>query len=109
MFASTGPKEDLILTPSFCSYNLLLKVNAVFVQVSNISFFKVLFLRFVEISLSSYIRFNMILIVLLIGTFVKSDSTSKEINLRFYSKRSFGMLFILVAAATRFQQILLKY
>ena len=44
MFASTGPKEDPILTPSFCSYNLLLKVNAVFVQVSNISFFKVLFL-----------------------------------------------------------------
>ena len=45
MFASTGPKEDPILTPSFCSYNLLLKVNAVFVQVSNISFFKVLFLK----------------------------------------------------------------
>ena len=50
MFASTGPKEDPILTPSFCSYNLLLKVNAVFVQVSNISFFKILFLRFAEIS-----------------------------------------------------------
>ena len=99
MFASTGPKEDPILTPSFCSYNLLLKVSAVFVQVSNISSFKVVFLRFVEISLSSYIRFNMILIVLLIGTFVKSDSTSKEINLWFDSKRSFGMLFILVAAS----------
>ena len=40
----------------------------------------------------------MILIVLLIGTFVKSDSMSKEINLWFDSKRSFGMLFILVAA-----------
>ena len=77
MFASTGPKEDPILTPSFCSYNLLLKVNAAFVQVSNISCFKVLFLRFVEINLSLYIRFNMILIVLLIGTFVKSDSISK--------------------------------
>ena len=35
MFASTGPKEDPILTPSFCSYNLLLKVNEVFVQVTN--------------------------------------------------------------------------
>ena len=41
----------------------------------------------------------MILIVLLIGTFVKSDSTSKEIHLWFDSKRSFGMLFILVAAS----------
>ena len=40
----------------------------------------------------------MTLIVLLIGTFVKSDSTSNEINLWFESKRSFGMLFILVAA-----------
>ena len=58
MFASTGPKEDPILTPSFCSYNLLLKVNTVFVQVSNIRFFKVLLLRFVEINLSPYIRFK---------------------------------------------------
>ena len=35
MLASTGPSDAPILIPSNCSYNLLLKDNAVFLQVSS--------------------------------------------------------------------------
>ena len=39
MLANTGPSDPPILTPSICSYNLLLKDNAVFWQVSRINLF----------------------------------------------------------------------
>ena len=41
MLANTGPSDPSILIPSICSYNLLLKNNAVFWQVSRINFFNV--------------------------------------------------------------------
>ena len=77
--ANTGPKEEPILTPSFCWYSLLLKENAVLVQVSNISFFKVRFLRLVETNLSVYILFKIKSTVRLIGTFANNDSTPNDI------------------------------
>ena len=78
MVANTGPKEEPILTSSFCWYSLLLKENDVLVEVSNISFFKVRSLRLGETNLSAYILFKIKSTIRLIGTFVNNDSTSND-------------------------------
>ena len=54
MFASTGPKEEPILKATFCWYSFLLKESEVLVQVPNISFFRVRFLRLAETNLSVF-------------------------------------------------------
>ena len=78
ILASTGPSADPIETPSVCSKIWLLNENAVSVQKSRISFFKVRFERVVATSFSSKTRSRMILIVLVSGTFVNSETTSNE-------------------------------
>ena len=78
MLASTGPSADPIETPSICPKSWLLNENAVLVQESRISFFKVRFKRVVATSFSSKTRSRMILIVLVSGTFVNSETTSKQ-------------------------------
>ena len=81
MLANTGPREPPMLTPSVCSNNLLLHEKTVLVHVSRISLRRVDFLRFVSISFLLKILSKIILRVRWRGTFVKSDSTSRETNL----------------------------
>ena len=72
--ASTGPSGPPMHTPSICSYNFLLKDNAVFWQVSSrINFFSEGLGKNVLISFLSYTRLRIMLTVLLKGTFVNNE------------------------------------
>ena len=50
ILANTGPRDDLIDTPSHCSYNALSDEKAVFVQESTSNFFVFLFFNLVFIN-----------------------------------------------------------
>ena len=80
ILAKSGPKHDPIETPSICSSIVLLKKKAFMVQQSFKSYFIVRFLMFVFNSFVLYIQSKVMLIVLLKGTDVNSDSTSNETN-----------------------------
>ena len=67
-----------VMEASIYSKSWLLNENAVLVQESRISFFKVRFERVVATSFSSKTRSRMILIVLVSGTFVNGETTSNE-------------------------------
>ena len=71
MLANTGPSDLPIVTPSICLYNLLLKDNAVFWQVSRINFLNERLDNDVLISFSLYTRLRIMLTVLRKGIFVK--------------------------------------
>ena len=73
MLASTSPSDPPVLTPSNCSYILLLKEKAVFWQVCKISFFSGCF--------DSDVVIWVILMVFFKGTFVNNESTSNKINM----------------------------
>ena len=75
---SKYPSADPIETPSVCWKSWLLNENAVLVQESRISFFKVRFERVVATSFPSKTRSRMTLIVLVSATFVNSETTSNE-------------------------------
>ena len=81
MLAYTGPSNPPMLTPSLCSYNLLLKDNAIFWQVSRIDFFNESLDNDVLISFSLYTHLRIMFIVLRKGTFVNKETTSSEINM----------------------------
>ena len=74
-FVIKVPKGDLIDTPSICSYNSILKENAVLVHASNNNFLSDLLLSDVEIFFSLYTLFKMISIVFFKETFVNNNST----------------------------------
>ena len=80
MLANTGPNGEPMETPSTCLENLLLKLKTVLVQESKISFFIVRFCKVVGITLSTDIRFRIILTVLFNGTLVNNEVTSKLMN-----------------------------
>ena len=81
MLANTGPSDSPILTPSICSYNLLLKNNAAFWQVSRINIFNERLDNDVLISFSLYTRLRIKLTVLRKGTFVNKETTSSQKNM----------------------------
>ena len=100
MLASTGPSDPPMLTLSICSYNLSLKDNAIFWQVSRINFFNER-LDSVLISFSLYTRFRIMVPVLRKGTFVNNETTSSETNM--YSSFSWtnGSIWLILLAASK--------
>ena len=100
MLASAGPSDSPMLTPSICSYNLLLKDNAVFWQVSRINFFSER-LDNVLISFSLCTRLGVLSTVLHKGTFVNNQTTSSETNM--YSSFSWtnGSICLILLTASK--------
>ena len=80
MLANIGPSDRPILTPSICSYNLLLKDNAVFWKVARINYVNEYLDNDVLVSFSLNTRLRIILAVLRKGTFVNKETTSSETN-----------------------------
>ena len=100
MLASTGPSDPPMLTLSICSYNLSLKDNAIFWQVSRINFFNER-LDSVLISFSLYTRLRIMVPVLRKGTFVNNETTSSETNM--YSSFSWtnGRMCLILLTASK--------
>ena len=101
MLASTGPSHPPMLTPSICSYYLLLKDNAAFWQVSRINFFNECLDNEVLISFSLYTRLSIMLKVLRKETFVNNETTSSKTNM--YSSFSWinGSIRLILLAASK--------
>ena len=101
MLASTGPSDPPMLTSSICSYNLLLKDNDVFWQVSRINFFNERLDNDVLIRFSLCTRLKIILTVLRKGTFVKNEATSSETNMHSSFSWTNGRIQLILSAASK--------
>ena len=90
-----------MLTPSICSYNLLLKDNAVFWQVSRINFLTESLDNDLLVSFSLYTRLRIMLRVLRKGTFGNDKITTSERNM--YSSFSWtnGSIRLILLASSK--------
>ena len=102
MLANLGPNGEPMETPSICLEKLLLKLNTGLVQASKISFYIMRFRKVVGITLSTYIRFRIILTVLFNGILVNNGVKSKLMNLYSSLNNYGGMAFIRLAASKQF-------
>ena len=100
MLASTGPSDPPMLIPSISSYNLLLKDNVAFSQLSRTNLFNEHIDNDVLINFSLYTRWRIILTVLRKGTFVNNKTTYSKANIySLFSWTNGSILLILLAAS----------